>query len=162
MRARALTVLALVAPLVALGADPAAADPAAGSTAAAPPPAVLPAAPPPAPAKDPAHPDAPMWFKAGGCEVTITLPADGKVEAPPPSGTCDWKGKAKATLPKEGDAPAGGCHFYFKSSGGFIMGELASDKACPENYAAAGRAFIRTREWSDGMYHVALAFTPPG
>lgn len=134
-------------------APPPAAAPEAPSVAAEPPPLE------PAPAAPSPYPDAPMWFKAGGCEVALTMPAAGKVSVPAPTGSCDWKGKGKATLPKDGAPPAAPCHLYFKSSNGFVVGELVADKTCPSSYAAASRAFIRTHEWADGTYHLALTFT---
>ncbi len=156
--------LTLLLCATALAADPAPAGPATADVAppaAAETPPVAAETPPlepaPAPAPSP-YPDAPGWFKAGGCDVTLAMPATGKVTAPPATGTCDWTGKGKATLPKDGTAPADPCHLYFKSSNGFIMGELVTDKACPSSYAAASRAFVRTQSWADGMYHVALTY----
>ena len=162
--APAASLLSLLLCATALAADPAPADPAAADPSTPPAPGAPPVAaePPPlepaaAPAPSP-YPDAPGWFKAGGCDVTLDMPATGKVTVPPATGTCDWTGKGKATLPKDGTPPAAPCHLYFKSSNGFIIGELVADKTCPSSYAAASRAFVRTQAWADGMYHVALTY----
>ena len=157
---------ALALGLLLVGAPSYAGDPV-PPDAAPPAPTDAPPAPAPAPPLEPATvaapalPDAPMWFKAGGCDLAVAIPADGKIAEPATTGSCDWKGKGKATLPKGEPLPAAPCHVYFKSSGGFIMGELIADKACAYSYAAATRAFVRTHEWSDGMYHVAVSFAAP-
>jgi hypothetical protein len=106
-----------------------------------------------------ALPDAPPWFK-GDCDVAVTLVEDGKVPVPPATGTCDWSGKGKVTLPKEGAAPTAPCHLYFKASSGFIMGDVYADKTCPKGWAASAKGFVLGHTWSDGQYHLAVTFAP--
>ncbi len=117
-----------------------------------PPVAPVPAAPTPSTAPTP-----PTWW-TGGCDASLSVPADGKV-AGPAVPECAWTGKPKLVRPKEETPPSVACEAWFRSVSGMITGKVAVDEACPAGHGSAIKSFVLGHSWNAPAVHLTVAFT---